>query len=125
MKINGRMAMETPDRAKWAALGIKTFKDFGTVVKDGTTVSMNGKDVPITEDDAITWTKWCKVVYDRTPQQVNARLRAAIGEIGKNYQPDPEPRPPAQRTINAPGPNPPTDGTIGRIQGSLRARGER
>lgn len=105
MRINGSKAMQTPDRTKWEALGIKTFKSFGLSVIAGTTVVMNGKEVEVTEDDPITWTKFCKVKFDRTPQAVNGNIRAAIGETGKAYQPDPDHQAPAQRTITPPSPD--------------------
>jgi hypothetical protein len=123
MKINSSKAMQNSDRSKWAELGIKTFKSFGIVVPEGTTVPMNGKDVPVTKDDAVTWTKWCHVVWRKSPQVINGKIDTTRKALGTTYLPEPEHHPAPIPAIHPPAP-PVQGGTMREVSLHIDEDGE-
>jgi hypothetical protein len=123
MKINSSKAMQNSDRSKWAELGIKTFKSFGIVVPEGTTVPMNGKDVPVAEDDAVTWTKWCHVVWRKSPQVINGKIDTTRKALGSTYVPEPEHHPASVPNIQPLAP-PAQGGTMKEISLHIEEDGE-
>jgi hypothetical protein len=108
-KINSSMSKQHPDRMKWTALGVKTFRDFGIEVPEGITYTANGKEVAVTSDDPIGWTNFCYVVVKRSPQHVNNKFAETSKTIGSTYLPEPESHPsPIPTNIAAPVTPPPT-----------------